>query len=650
MIHSAGVVFKDTRPGEADETRIPEDGFADHYLMDAGTKRKSSFLVVDADRYLRRGEVKEAWVHREQTPRGVDEKIKHLARYFDDPPIADDKIGVTLDVRNRNFAESKTVAGVTFQETRTGKLTESDIPNDDYEQHYLYPADTKSDSSYPVVDGEGYLRRGNVEAAHGLGGRGGVDGDELDNRLEKLGREFDDNPIPKEEQDSMLEIEQELAMSAETSADMDYLEEHFDEQFNEFGVRENYSDDKLESVDVVFEAMEPGPPEDRNGVRITKDFLQRVADKDYSSPNQPPHLVNHEKENSFSKIGDVRDVWFDERRGGRGKLMLMARVPNTGTDTHAEAINRYTHNPPSWREGSVSYGTNYTAKENDQGEPELVDAELVEFSAVNFPGGYDEGGIRAAFAEAAQEAVEPEMEEEPETEFEVQSTTLTFETDGEEMMMEVDEEERDSVYSQWKSLVNMSEQEMEMWDSHPCADHGMKSSENWRDNTQMLMGQPKQRWDRESVMIAHRVIDYLMEQMENMPEEPAMGGPGTCPHPMVITMLNMGHNPMESFPTGNPQMDNDVAVSELSINFSEHTMEYEYSVGDWVYRDWQGGRVNGKVKDRTKESFTVDGNTISGDDGEPVYKMEQYEDGEATGQMVAAPQSGVHSWDGPSDS
>jgi hypothetical protein len=93
----------------------------------------------------------------------------------------------------------KTVAGVTFTGTSDGKLDESAIPNDDYEQHYLYPEDTKSDSSYPVVDADGNLRRGNVEAAYSLGARGGVDSEEHDRKLRQLNDEFDNPPIEFEE-------------------------------------------------------------------------------------------------------------------------------------------------------------------------------------------------------------------------------------------------------------------------------------------------------------------------------------------------------------------------------------------------------------------------------------------------------------------
>lgn len=95
--------------------------------------------------------------------------------------------------------EKKQAAGVQFQGTRTGKLDESEIPNDDYEDHYLYPDETKSDSSYAVVSADGYLMRGNVESAYQLGARGGVSEDDLHSKLQSLNDEFDNPPIEFEE-------------------------------------------------------------------------------------------------------------------------------------------------------------------------------------------------------------------------------------------------------------------------------------------------------------------------------------------------------------------------------------------------------------------------------------------------------------------
>ena len=58
----------------------------------------------------------------------------------------------------------------------------------------------------------------------------------------------------------------------------------------------------------------------------------------------------------------------------------MVRVPNTGGPTHKEAIARYTHEPPAIRNGSVGLGNNYEAIRNDDGEPEIKDGKLREFS------------------------------------------------------------------------------------------------------------------------------------------------------------------------------------------------------------------------------------------------------------------------------
>jgi hypothetical protein len=152
--------------------------------------------------------------------------------------------------------------------------------------------------------------------------------------------------------DTELNINENLVFTASTpDDDIDFSHSEFAERvgtgFNEHGVRENYAEDgeTLESVDVIFGAMEPGPPEDRNGVRITEVFLDKVGGKEYASP--PPHLKDHEDKNSWARIGDVREKWFSERLG---KFFLMTRTPNIeGSRNHQEAVARYTHDPPAIR-------------------------------------------------------------------------------------------------------------------------------------------------------------------------------------------------------------------------------------------------------------------------------------------------------------
>lgn len=208
-----------------------------------------------------------------------------------------------------------------------------------------------------------------------------------------------------------LNITEELAFSAEP-ADTDEIPESFRDEvgdgFNEFGVRENTDDEgNLQSVDVLYHAMEPGPPERRNGVRITSDFLETVAGKDYS--REPPFLKDHDKKDTFAKIGRVKNVEF-----AADGLWLMNRVRNIeGSRNHQEAIARYTVEPPEIIDGSVGFDNDYTAVRNEKGEPELRDAKLREFSTTNFPAGYDEGGLASAFAEAAVDAVGGEHDDEP---------------------------------------------------------------------------------------------------------------------------------------------------------------------------------------------------------------------------------------------
>jgi hypothetical protein len=177
----------------------------------------------------------------------------------------------------------------------------------------------------------------------------------------------------------------------EMSFDVSAALEPLTDGFNKYGIKRN-TDDKgnLVSVDALFEAMEPGEPKDRNGVRITEDFLQQLAEKDYS--DDPPYLMDHERATS-AHVGFVKDVWYDD---DKQKLMVQARAFNTGAESTNEVVNRLTHEPPLIRDGSVGLGKAYEASVNEDSERELVDGTIQEFSTTPFPGGYDDGGLRAS--------------------------------------------------------------------------------------------------------------------------------------------------------------------------------------------------------------------------------------------------------------
>jgi len=69
--------------------------------------------------------------------------------------------------------------------------------------------------------------------------------------------------------------------------------------------------------------------------------------------------------------------------------------------------------------------------------------------------------------------------------------------------------------------------------------------------------------------------------------------------------------------------------------------DFKYNEGDMVEWSWQGSTVKGRIVNKTMDSFTVDGNEITGDDDEAVYKMVEIQDGEETGQRVAKPESSL---------
>jgi len=76
-------------------------------------------------------------------------------------------------------------------------------------------------------------------------------------------------------------------------------------------------------------------------------------------------------------------------------------------------------------------------------------------------------------------------------------------------------------------------------------------------------------------------------------------------------------------------------------NIVAQATHFKYNEGDMVEWSWQGSTVRGRIVNKTMNSFTVDGNKITGDDDEPVYKMVEIQDGEETGQRVAKPESSL---------
>ena len=104
--------------------------------------------------------------------------------------------------------EQMNVGPLDFTGTAEGELDESEIPSEGFEPHYLNAGDTKSESSFPLVDADGDLRRGNLDAGWNLRGQGdlGMPRETAERVMLNLGLVFgppdsEENPLPEDAYD-----------------------------------------------------------------------------------------------------------------------------------------------------------------------------------------------------------------------------------------------------------------------------------------------------------------------------------------------------------------------------------------------------------------------------------------------------------------
>ena len=165
--------------------------------------------------------------------------------------------------------------------------------------------------------------------------------------------------------------------------------------YNQYGVRENYDDnEELESIDVIFEAMEPGI---RKGVEITPGFLQWVAD---NSEVGSPAMLDHSKA-QLSKVGNVTEHKYSD-----DFLRLKVNIPNTGSSVKSDIISDFTHEPPDITDGSIGFERDtveFSEPESDEAHARFDKALIKEFSFTPFPAGYDNGGLSPQFSEMVDE-------------------------------------------------------------------------------------------------------------------------------------------------------------------------------------------------------------------------------------------------------
>lgn len=175
--------------------------------------------------------------------------------------------------------------------------------------------------------------------------------------------------------------------------------------FNEYGVRENYDGDELESIDVIYDAMEPGV---RKGVEITPEFLRTVAENSESVPIQYDHSHSQRM-----NVGYLNEMKFAE---DAQKLRKIFNIPNTGSQIRTDTIADFTHSTgPQIRDGSVGFdprSLEFAEPDSDEAKAQFTDGKIIEFSLTPFPAGYDNGGITPRFSQAVESFAEEEAESE----------------------------------------------------------------------------------------------------------------------------------------------------------------------------------------------------------------------------------------------
>lgn len=216
------VEYSGTAGGQLDESEIPSDDFASHYLIPGDTKSDSSFPVVGASGDLRRGNVASAWDLRGHAPdeSALRSALLDLNDAFDNPPIEPD------DEQAENAAAS-TPAGddspEAEEESRTGK-TDS---NDDSESTMT---DEDSGEQYEELAAKLAERDDRVEELQ-------EQVEELDDENAELASRVEELEDAKEEVASVKE-----AYAAELSGR--FSEDELVEKFSVAELREKFEEDE----------------------------------------------------------------------------------------------------------------------------------------------------------------------------------------------------------------------------------------------------------------------------------------------------------------------------------------------------------------------------------------------------------------------
>jgi len=257
------------------------------------------------------------------------------------------------------------VAGVIFDDTASGDLDESEIPNEGYQSHYLYPGETKTESSYAVVDGDGNLRRGNVISAHSLGCRGRCDdADEHDRRVTELARQFDDVPeFAQEEANSENETmgEDDINLSEEEHELLSEIRQYDDPEVVSADEREALRDEVATAKDAYAEVLadEWGTDSEKiaenfgiEALREEVEGLGEEGDDGVEALTQNPETGDVEETNGETGLAALSE---DERAEAEDHIGALEQI--------GEPSNKLAKNERKRRVEALSDLTGYDAEE-----------------------------------------------------------------------------------------------------------------------------------------------------------------------------------------------------------------------------------------------------------------------------------------------
>jgi hypothetical protein len=233
-------------------------------------------------------------------------------------------------------AINKSIDGISFQGTKGGKLDEGNIPEDDFESHYVFDEDTKSASSFPLVDGDGMLRKGNVASAFNLRGHA-EDEDKLLSVLRAANKEFDSPPMDEEDfennEGGMLkglksflgwqsEENESPAETEDNSESGEQEEAHMSDRIENLAERTRFDEDALqameeEQLDTLEETLEDFEEQEEDEEDEDSDSESNEEEETNSEQvegiedNQTNEEENEDVEELESQVSEITDTVND---------------------------------------------------------------------------------------------------------------------------------------------------------------------------------------------------------------------------------------------------------------------------------------------------------------------------------------------------